>query len=221
MESDTKGSIASLRLCNRLSVSVMNSLPFSQSCDNNRQPIGAVLQRHIKTPSRLLEIGSGTGQHGYYYSEEFPGLFWQPSDRAENLPAIQSWVAAAARDNYAQPIALDVVDAPAMDGTYDYLFSANTLHIMPWHAVEAFFRLMPRLLKPQALVFIYGPFNEGGRYTSDSNAAFDRWLKEGGAHRGIRDKEAIEQLALQVNLRVLEDNPMPANNRLLVLQYSS
>lgn len=196
----------------------MSSLPFSQSCENNREPIGAVLRRHIRTPARLLEIGSGTGQHGYYYSAEFAELFWQPSDRAENLSAISQWVAAAGRDNFAEPLQLDVLDAPVLHQTYDYLFSANTLHIMPWRAVEAFFALMPSLLKTEARVFIYGPFNYGGQFTSDSNAAFDRWLKEAGAHRGIRDREAVEQLAGQAALELLEDNPMPANNRLLVFQ---
>ncbi|MEE4251191.1 MAG: DUF938 domain-containing protein, partial [Alcanivoracaceae bacterium] len=163
----------------------MDQLPFSQACENNRKPIGAVLARHIKVPARLLEIGSGTGQHGYYFSESFPGLQWQPSDCAENLPIIRQWVEAAGRDNYAWPLLLDVAHPQLSAQQYDYLFSANTLHIMAWAEVEAFFRLVPQMLRGGGLLIVYGPFNYGGAFTSESNARFDQLLKSRAPHQGI------------------------------------
>lgn len=197
----------------------VSQLPFSQSCENNKQPIAEVLARHIQVPARLLEIGSGTGQHGYYFSQRFPGLHWQPSDCAENLPMIRQWVDAAGRDNYAQPLLLDVAEPQLSSYQYDYLFSANTLHIMAWSEVEAFFQLVPRVLRDGGLLIVYGPFNYGGAFTSDSNAQFDRWLKSRAVHQGIRDIEAVNALAAQHGLTLIEDNAMPANNRTLVWRH--
>lgn len=194
----------------------MNSLFFSKACENNQAPIAEVLAQYILSPLTLLEIGSGTGQHGHYFSEHFPQLHWQPSDREDNLPMIQQWVQAAGRANYVEPFAFDVSAPPAPAQQYDCLFTANTLHIMAWPEVQAFFRLLPEWLAPQGLLFVYGPFNYDGSFSSDSNARFDLWLKDYAAHQGIRDFEAVNQLAMKQGLTLLQDHPMPANNRLLV-----
>src|SRR5690606_8077234 len=93
---------------------------------------------------------------------------------------------------------------------------ANTLHIMSWQQVQRLFRGIAANTLPRAKVAIYGPFNYGGRFTSESNRNFDAWLKERGAHQGIRDFEAVNALADDQGFQLLEDNPMPANNRLLV-----
>jgi hypothetical protein len=37
--------------------------PFSEACERNREPILAILKRVFKDRKRVLEIGSGTGQH--------------------------------------------------------------------------------------------------------------------------------------------------------------
>ncbi len=197
------------------------SLPFSQACENNKQPIAEVLQRHLSRPGRLLEIGSGTGQHGYYFSQLFPHIDFQPSDREEYLPHIRQWVQAACRPNFNPPLELDVNQYQPQSETYDYLFSANTSHIMSWTEVERFFSLIPRLLKGDGLFFLYGPFNYQGKFTSQSNARFDQWLKAQAPHQGIRNFEDIDQLAKEQGLQLLEDNPMPANNRTLVWQMQS
>ena len=194
----------------------MSPLPFSQSCENNQAPIAEVLAQYLTPAQTLLEIGSGTGQHGYYFTERFPQLYWQPSDCAENLPMIQQWVAAAGRANYVAPFVFDVSAPPVPAQQYDGLFSANTLHIMSWPQVQAFFHLLPEWLAPQGFLFIYGPFKYDGHFTSDSNAGFDQWLKSRAAHQGIRDIEAVNQCAIQQGLTLIQDHTMPANNRLLV-----
>ncbi|MEO1899619.1 MAG: DUF938 domain-containing protein, partial [Methylococcales bacterium] len=98
------------------------------------------------------------------------------------------------------------------------LFTANTLHIMHWQQVQCLFEGLGKYLKDQAIVCLYGPFNYQGKFTSASNAQFDRWLKSVDPQQGIRDFEDIESLAKTVNLAVKDDFTMPANNRLLVLQ---
>ena len=101
---------------------------------------------------------------------------------------------------------------------FDAVFSANTLHIMSWAEVERLFAGLPGILADDARLVIYGPFNYGGQYTSESNAVFNAWLKSQGAHQGLRDFEAVDALARQAGLVLLEDRAMPSNNRCLVWQ---
>lgn len=191
------------------------SKPYAPSCERNREVILAVLAERFADCRRVLEIGSGTGQHAIHFASALPQLHWQCSDRAENLPGIQAWLDEAALSNTPPPLALDVA-GPWPDATYDGVFSANTLHIMSWAEVEAFFATLPVVLDEAARVVIYGPFNYAGRFTSESNADFDQWLKARGAHQGIRDFEAVDALAAKAGLHLLEDREMPANNRCLV-----
>lgn len=191
--------------------------PDAPACARNREPILEVLRDHFHDRRSVLEIGSGTGQHAIFFAESLPHLIWQTSDRPENLPGIAAWLAEAALPNTPAPLALDVLaNWPA--ARFEAVFSANTLHIMPWPAVERLFARLPEVLAEQAKVAIYGPFNYGGRYTSESNAAFDASLKEMAAHQGIRDFEAVDALAAKAGFLLLEDRAMPSNNRCLVWQ---
>jgi SAM-dependent methyltransferase len=99
---------------------------------------------------------------------------------------------------------------------FDAVFSANTLHIMGWHEVAAFFAVLGKVLAEKATVVVYGPFNYDGDYTSDSNREFDGWLKARDPQSGIRDFEAVDALARGIGLRLSADIAMPANNRCLV-----
>ena len=195
----------------------MNSTekPHSPSCDRNREPILAVLRKHFMDRRQVLEIGSGTGQHAVFFAEALPHLSWQAADRAENLPGIRAWLDEAALANTPPPFELDVHGTwPAQ--RYDAVFSANTLHIMSWPAVERFFAGLADVLADNAKLIVYGPFNYNGQFTSESNAKFELWLKERGAHQGIRDFEKVNALAEAIGLVLLEDCEMPANNRCLV-----
>ena len=195
----------------------MNIKPFSDACERNRDPILMALRSHFSDRERVLEIGSGTGQHAVYFAEKMPLLNWQSSDRAENLPGVRAWLHEAALTNTPAPIELDVNgDWPAE--TFDGIFSANTLHIMSWAEVETLFQRIGSISTPDAKLAVYGPFNYAGRFTSDSNAAFDRSLKSRGMQMGIRDFEAVNALAWNAQFALVDDVPMPANNRLLVWQ---
>ena len=186
--------------------------PFAPSCEKNREPILAVLEDHFYDRRAVLEIGSGTGQHAAFFAARLPHLIWQTSDRPENLPGISAWLDDAGLANTPMPLAFDVLQSwPAQ--CYDAVFSANILHIMPWSAVERLFTGLPGILAEQAKLTIYGPFNYGGQFTSASNAAFDRWLKEIAPHQGIRDFEGVNELAEMAGLKLVEDRSMPSNNR--------
>jgi cyclopropane fatty-acyl-phospholipid synthase-like methyltransferase len=191
------------------------SKPHSPACDRNRGPILQVLRQYLGDRHRLLEIGSGTGQHAVYFAAEFPQLIWQCSDLADNLPAINRWLGDAGLPNTPAPLCLDVTtDWPRQ--TYDVIFTANSLHIMDWSSVERLFTRLPAALDHDGLLIVYGPFNYGGRFTSDSNGRFDDWLKARGPHQGIRNFESVDALAQQARLKLLADHQMPANNRTLI-----
>jgi SAM-dependent methyltransferase len=164
----------------------------------------------------VLEIGSGTGQHAAYFAPELPHLVWQASDVAENLPGVREWVKEAGASNLRDPIVLDVdQDFPSLQ--VDAVFSANTCHIMSWPQVERMFEGIGKI--PTVKIFcLYGPFNYAGKHTSESNARFDAMLRGGDPKSGLRNVEDLIELAARAGLVLAEDNPMPANNRLLVFQ---
>lgn len=193
--------------------------PFSQACENNKDPILEVLRKHFVDISSVLEVGSGTGQHAAYFALNLSHLVWQCSDRSENLPGINSWLQWAGLANTPLPLALDV-NASWELSPVEAVFSANTLHIMSWPEVEKFFQQLRSVLRDDGVCVVYGPFNYQGAFTSDSNARFDQWLKSRDPLSGIRDFEAVSRLAGEVGMTLVEDYAMPANNRCLVWRKS-
>lgn len=189
--------------------------PDAPSCLRNREPILQVLRDHFADCRKVLEIGSGTGQHAIFFAAALRHLNWQTSEQRENLPGIRAWLDETALPNTPAPLELNVMDLWPVQ-RYDAIFSANTLHIMSWAEVERVFACLPEVMTGNSRLAVYGPFNYGGRFTSESNAAFDAWLKERAPHQGIRDFEAVDALASQTGLKLIEDRTMPSNNRCLV-----
>ena len=194
--------------------------PFSPACERNRDAILDVLRERFADRQRVLEIGSGTGQHAVHFSRAMPCLTWQTSDVAAHLAGIRMWLDEASLPNTPEPIVLDV-DGQAPAGSYDAAFTANTLHIMGWPEVQRLFETLPSLIERGGLLLVYGPFNYGGRFTSPSNAAFDASLRAADPRRGIRDFEAVDGLAKGAGFSLVEDRAMPANNRCVSWRLSS
>lgn len=190
--------------------------PFSQACENNKNPILEVIQRYFCGDITVWEIGSGTGQHAVHFASHLPHLHWQPTDQGEYLRGIQLRLEQAKLDNINPALPLNVFDHPWPSEKIEAVFSANTLHIMSWQAVETFFQRLGEYLQPDGIFCCYGPFNYHGQFTSASNQNFDLWLKNRDPKSGIRDFEAVCELAQQQAMTLLEDVAMPANNRLLV-----
>jgi hypothetical protein len=196
----------------------LSDKPFSAACARNSDPILEVLRRHFADRRRVLEIGSGTGQHAVHFAAALPQLIWQTSDRGENLPGIRMWLDDGALANTPAPLPLDVTQRSWPPSRYDALFSANTLHIMSWGEVEAMFAALPAMAGADAKLVIYGPFNYDGQFTSASNAAFDASLKQHAPHMGIRDAAAVDALAKAAGFDLIDDIAMPANNRCRIWQ---
>src|SRR5687768_5744035 len=195
----------------------MPSLPDAPATARNRDPILAVLRQHFADRTRVLEIGSGTGQHAVHFAAALPHLQWQASDLPDNHAGIRAWIAASGVANVLPPLAFDAAHPEAWHAQrFDAVFTANTLHIMGWPEVEALFAHLPRVLERDATLVVYGPFNVGGKFTAPSNAAFDAQLRAGDPRRGIRDLEAVQALAAKAGLACVADLDMPANNRCVV-----
>lgn len=192
----------------------MTEKPFAESCVQNRDPILAVLGTLFADRHRVLEIGSGTGQHAVYFAAAMPHLVWQTADVPAHHAGICAWLEDASLANVLPPLALDVNDDWPR-GRYDAVFSANTLHIMSWPEVRLFFAGVGAVLEPGGVLAVYGPFNYDGAYTSESNARFDSWLKMRDPASGVRDFEAVDALAREQGLVLTHDIAMPANNRTL------
>lgn len=190
--------------------------PFSQACENNKRPILRVLQEVLAEASSVLELGSGTGQHARFFAEQLPHLRWQPTDLEENLSHIRQWTRDYDGDQLLDPVALDVREEHWPVPVEDAVFTANSLHIMAWSAVESLFDSLGRLAPADNLLLVYGPFNYRGEYTSPSNARFDQWLATQNPDSAIRDFEALDQLARAAGYGLQADYAMPANNRTLV-----
>ncbi|NVK40144.1 MAG: DUF938 domain-containing protein [Oceanospirillaceae bacterium] len=189
---------------------------YSEACARNQAPILTRLAPLLADRRRLLEIGSGTGQHAVHFAAALPQLSWQPTELAVSLPSLAANLARHGGGNVLPPRALDVRSSEWPEGGWDAVFTANTLHIVGWSEVEALMAGVGRVLAPEGVLCIYGPFRYGGDYTSASNAEFDRWLQQRDPRSGIRDFEAVDALAAAEGLTLAHDFAMPANNQLLV-----
>lgn len=191
-------------------------LPISEACERNKDPILAVLSDALSQSKSVLEIGSGTGQHAVYFAKNLDHLNWQPSDFGRYLPNLCLMIGSYDIDNLASPIEIDVQSPPESLGSFDAVFSANTLHIMSARAVEHFFCFVGQVIETTGVLVVYGPFNYEGEYSSESNERFDLHLQTQNVGSAIRDFEWICELASAQGFDLLKDINMPANNQCLI-----
>lgn len=184
----------------------------------NREPIRAVLSRWIRSGDRVLELASGTGQHAVYFAEHFPDILWMPTEADPSaLETIAAWTAESGLSNIAPPAVLDAQGADwAIEA--DAIFNANMIHIAPWSVALGLLAGAGRTLDTGGRLFLYGPFKVGGGQTSSSNADFDESLRLRDASWGIRDLETVVEEAEAQGLALVEQNEMPANNKLLIFE---
>lgn len=164
----------------------------------------------------MLEIGSGTGQHSVHFAADLPHLRWHTSDLQVNHSGISAWINHSQLTNIEHPINLNVETYDWSNQRVEAIFSANAIHIMSWSAARVFIAGAAESLIEDGYLLLYGPYNYNGGYTSPSNANFDRWLKRQHSDSAIRDFEAVNDIATEAGLLLTDDQPMPANNRLLV-----
>ncbi len=191
------------------------SKQYSESCEQNKKPILAVIKPLLKSAENILEIGSGTGQHAVYFAEKMPDIIWHTSDCSEYLEGINCWINDSALANVKKPFELNVTHSSWPQLKVDAVFTANSVHIMHQLDVGNMFKGVAALLQTDGDFIIYGPFNYNKQYTSASNASFDGWLKNRDPLSGIKHFENIVSLANEAGMVLISDYEMPVNNRIL------
>ena len=190
--------------------------PFAESCAQNQQVILDVLKTLLTDAGTVLEIGSGTGQHAVFFTQHMPHLNWQPSDLLDQHAGMQMWLNEVEHNRINSPLEINVDEGPWAVKDVDYVYTANTTHIISSSQAENMLRHIGSSLKPGGLFIQYGPFNYNGNYTSESNARFDVWLKQRDSNSGIKHFETMQQQANENGMVLIKDIEMPANNRILV-----
>lgn len=184
----------------------------SPAAARNCAPILEVLAGFLPPRARVLEVAAGSGEHALHFASAMPGWDWWPSDPSSRARAsIAVWREAEGPPNLRAPLDLDVTgDWPG--GRFDAIVAINLVHIAPWAATEALMGRAAQGLVPGGVLFLYGPYRQGGRHTSDSNAAFDANLRARDPRWGVRDLEAVMGEAEGHGLRLAQVVAMPANN---------
>jgi hypothetical protein len=193
----------------------------------NHAAIWAVLEKFLIGKSGdVVEAGSGTGQHVVDFARHTPDITWWPSDLNEaHLKSIDAWRARAGLANIRPPLRIDLSDPAWCREMHDgsgparllAVFCANVIHIAPWRVAQGLFAGAGRTLRADGRLFLYGPFKRDGKHTSVSNAVFDTSLREKDPEWGVRDIEALQELAAGAGLELIETVEMPANNFILVI----
>jgi SAM-dependent methyltransferase len=195
-----------------------NSLPegalSAPAATRNREPILAVLRTLLPPAGLVLHVAEGTGEHVVHFAAALPGLEFQPTDPDPRARAsIAAWRTASGLPNLREPLALDASDPESWPVEHaDAVVCINMIHIAPWAAAEGLVAGAARVLGPQGLLFLYGPFAEGGRHTAPSNAAFDASLKARDPAWGVRDLDEVTALARAWGFEPVARVEMPANN---------
>lgn len=198
----------------------------SPSTARNRDPILAVLREHVPPRARVLELASGSGEHGVHFTRAMPGWQWQPSDSEPRaLASIEAWRRhgrkvgpgreVAETDNLLAPVALDVIaNWPSrwQATPFDAIVAINLIHISPWRVTQALMRRADEYLNDDGVLFLYGPYRRGGQHTAPSNRAFDADLRARDPAWGVRDLERVEAEAVANGLVLDQVVDMPANN---------
>lgn len=186
---------------------------FAPAYDRNRAPIVSVLREILPVSGRVLEIGSGTGQHVNFFAGQFPSHEWQPTDLVDNLETIGAWTDEADHPNVRPAAELNLLSDQLPAFPSDVIVCINTVHIVAWRGVERLMAYAGEMLAEGGLLYLYGPFKYRDRPLEPSNAEFDQWLKRNNPASGVREMEAIDELARQGGLSLRGDQAMPSNNR--------
>lgn len=186
--------------------------PFSPSADRNKLPILNKLQVELSNGDRVLEIGSGTGQHACYFANAMPDVLWQPTELQENIPAINMWLDECKLKNTLEPSVLDINSLPWPIAQPTVCFTCNTLHIISMDSVQSFFKGCAQVLNGHGKLCVYGPFSFDGQHTSPSNAEFDQWLRDADPASGVRDLTILDEMAQSAGFDTCHYDDMPANN---------
>lgn len=187
------------------------------STERNAEPVFEVISRILPASGTVLEIASGSGEHGAMYAPRLPHLNWQPSDRDEpSLRSIEAWRQHRNTDNLLPAMEIDLlVFDPAVASNLDgvtAMFNMNMIHISPWAVCEGLLTLAEHTLPAGAPLYLYGPYIRADRQTAPGNVEFDQFLRSRDAAWGVRKLEDVVAAAEAHSLELDDVIDMPSNN---------
>jgi SAM-dependent methyltransferase len=192
---------------------------FAPSSARNRDPILAVLGPRLPARGRVLEIASGSGEHTMHLAGAYSGVTFQPSDPdAENRASIDAWTAHLGLANVEPALHIDATKTFAPVTAVDVVVCINMIHIAPWPAAVGLIRNAAGVLPVGGFLYFYGPYRRNGAHTAPSNAAFDESLRARDPSWGIRDLEAVVELAKNAGFAAPDVVEMPANNLSVIFE---
>ena len=194
----------------------MDARQHAPATERNRQPILEILKQVIAPGSNILEIASGTGEHGVFLASHLRSCRWLPSDiNPQARASIVAWKDATKVDNLELPLSIDVMQKnwqEQITADITAIANINMIHISPWAACLGLMSGAEELLKPGGILYLYGPYKRDGKHTSKSNISFDLSLRDRNPQWGIRDLEAVIAAAAAAQLSLQQIVEMPANN---------
>ncbi len=197
----------------------MDNRLFFSATQKNRNVIGDILSRIIKKDGLILEIGSGSGEHGVVFQKRFPEIIWQTSDpNLLHRKSIFSWIEyEGLSKKMPKPLELDVENIPwniplKLTNSLQGIVSINLIHVAKWTCTIALFKEAGKLLNSGQFLILYGPFKVGNKHTSQSNYIFDNSLKMQNEFWGIRNLEEVTDEAKKNGFFQEDIIMMPANN---------
>ncbi len=202
----------------------MNNIPTSTNARldypatrRNRESITEVLKRILPTKGTALEIASGSGQHISYFAQHLPYLQWQPSDPDGSVfSSIKAWaIHEGVSERVNDPLNIDTradIWPTGRISDINAILSINMIHIAPWEACIGLLKNSGRILDPDGILYLYGPFKVGGQHTAPSNAEFDNSLKSRDERWGVRNLDDVAAAALSEGFQLTESVRMPSNN---------
>lgn len=192
----------------------------SPSAQRNKIAILEILKKELPAKHKVLEIGSGTGQHACYFAKALPGVVWQPTELAENIATINDWLHEESLNNVLAPIVLDVDQQPWPVSKFDVCFTCNTLHIVSEDSVHSIFNGCKSVLESGGKLIVYGPFSIDGEHNSQGNREFDLSLRNANPESGIRDLTELDKLASHYDYIPSRRIDMPANNKIVIWEMA-
>lgn len=196
-----------------------DSRQFAPATQRNREPILAVLREVLPAQGLVLEVASGSGEHAVHFAGAFPNLTFQPSDPdPAALASIDAWAAESALPNLRPAIRIDAT-APRWPVTQaDAILCINMVHISPWTATEGLIRQAAQLLPAGGVLYLYGPYRQSDVPLAASNAVFDDSLRRRNPKWGLRELDAVAELARAAGFGAPQVTAMPANNLSVVFR---
>ncbi len=186
---------------------------------SNRDCIADVLRKYLPDNGVILEIASGSGEHGVFFQNLFPSIVWQTSDpELVHRKSIISWIVhKGLSSKMPDPLDIDVEQRPwpitnKVRSLIEGIVCINMIHISSWSCTEALFEESKNHLNKNQFLMLYGPFFRKDKQTSESNLNFDQSLKLQNRLWGIRDLDRVNEVAFQNEFILEQLIEMPANN---------